>query len=91
MNKSDVSQKIAVIQALGNIGDVRSLDAFREILFRKTFFFFQSEVEGLKVEIYKTLKNYSYNDIEDIIQKGLKSRNEYIKNESLRLTKMRKQ
>jgi hypothetical protein len=91
MNKSDVSQKIAVIQALGNIGDVRSLDAFREILFRKTFFFFQSEVEGLKVEIYKTLKNYSYNDIEDIIQKGLKSRHEFIRNESLRLTKMRKQ
>ena len=91
MNKTDLSQKIAIIQALGNIGDLRSLDAFREIIFRKTFFLFKGEVESLKVEIYKTLKNYPYKDIEDIIRKGLKSRNEYIKNESLRLTKKRKQ
>ena len=90
-NKSDLSQKIAIIQALGNIGDLRSLDAFREILFRKTFFLFKGGLENLKVEIYKTLKNYPYKDIEDIVQKGLKSRNEYIKNESFRLTKMRKQ
>jgi HEAT repeat protein len=91
MNKADLSQKIAIIQALGNIGDLRSLDSFREIIFRKTFFLFKGEAENLKVEIYKTLKNYSYKDIENIIQKGLKSRNEYIKNESLRLNKMRKQ
>ena len=91
MNKTDLSQKIAIIQALGNIGDLRSLDAFREIIFRKTFFLFKGEVQSLKVEIYKTLKNYPYKDIEDIIRKGLKSRNEYIKNESLRLTKKRKQ
>jgi len=91
MNKTDLAQKIAIIQALGNIGDLRSLDVFREIIFRKTFFLFKGEVENLKVEIYKTLWNYPYKDIEDIIQKGLKSRNEYIKNESLRLTKIRKQ
>jgi hypothetical protein len=91
MNKTALSQKIAIIQALGNIGDLSSLDAFREIIFRKIFFLFKGEVESLKLEIYKTMKNYPYKDIEDIIQKGLKSRNEYIKNESLRLTKMRKQ
>jgi len=91
MNKTDLSQKIAIIQALGNIGDLRSLDAFREIIFKRTFFLFKGEAENLKVEIYKTLKIFPYKDIEDIIQKGLKSRNEYIKNESLRLTKMRKQ
>jgi hypothetical protein len=91
MNKTDLSQKIAIIQALGNIGDLRSLDAFREIIFSKTFFLFKGEVENLQIEIYKTLGNYPYKDIEDIIEKGLKSRNEYIKNESLRLTKIRKQ
>ena len=90
-NKADLSQKIAIIQALGNIGDLRSLDAFRQILFRKTFFLFKDGLENLEVEIYKTLTNYLYKDVQDIIQKGLKSRNEYIKNESLRLTKMRKQ
>jgi hypothetical protein len=51
MNKTDLSQKIAIIQALGTIGDLRSLDAFREIVFRKTFFLFKGEVEDLKVEI----------------------------------------
>jgi hypothetical protein len=91
MNKTDLSQKTAIIQALGNIADLRSLDAFREIIFRKTFFFLKGELENLKVEIYKTLRNYPHKDIEDIIQKGLKSRNEYIRNESLRLNKMRKQ
>jgi HEAT repeat protein len=90
-NKSYLSQKIAIIQALGNMGDLRSLDAFREILFRKTFFLFKGGIDNLKVEIYRTLKNYPYKDIEDIIQMGLTSRNEYIKNESLRLMKTRKQ
>ena len=90
-HKSDLSQKITIIQALGNTGDLRALDAFREIIFRKTFFLFKSGLENLKIEIYKTLKNYPYKDIEDIIQKGLKSRNKHIKNESFRLTKIRKQ
>jgi len=90
-SKSVLSQKIAIIQTIGYIGDVRSLDALREILFRKKFFFLTGEKEPLKVEIYKSLKNYPRKDIEDIIQKGLKSRNEYIKNESFRLTKMKEQ
>ena len=59
MKKADLSQKIAIIQALGNIGDLRSLDALREIIFRKTFFFFKGEVEKLKVEIYKTTEKLS--------------------------------
>jgi hypothetical protein len=90
-NKSDLSQKIAIIEALGNIGDLRSLDAFREILFRKTFFLFKGGLESLKVEIYRTLKNYPHKEIEDIVQKGLKSRNEHIKHESFLLTKIREQ
>jgi hypothetical protein len=90
-SKSALSQKIAIIQTLGDIGDVRALDALREILFRKKFFLLTNEKEPLKVEIYKSMKNYPRKAIEDIIQKGLKSRNEYIKNESLRLTKMKEQ
>ena len=88
-NKTDLSQKISIIQAIGNMGDVSSLDAFREIIFRRSLFF-KGILEKLKEEIYKTLKNYAYKDIEDIIQVGLKSKNDYIKIESLRLSKMRK-
>jgi HEAT repeat protein len=90
-NRSALPLKTAIVQALGSIGDVRSLDALREILFRRKFFLFKGGKENLQVEIYKTMKNYPYEYIEDILQKGLKSRNEYIRNESLRLTKMRKQ
>jgi HEAT repeat protein len=87
-SKADLSQKILIIQALGNIGDLRSLDAFKEILSSKSLFF-SAGLEKLKEEIYKTLKNYHYNDIEDIVQSGLQSRNEYIRGESLRLSKIK--
>jgi len=87
-SKADLSQKIWLIQALGNIGDLRSLDAFKEILSSKGLFF-SGGLEKLKEEIYKTLKNYHYNDIEDIVQLGLQSRNEYIRVESLRLNKIK--
>jgi len=88
-NKTDLLQKIAIIQALGNIGDLGSIDAFREIVFSKSLFFFKGGLENLKVEIFRTLKNYPHKDIEDIIQVGLKSKNEYIKSESLRLSKVK--
>jgi HEAT repeat protein len=87
-NKTDLLQKIAIIQALGNIGDLGSLDAFREIVFSKSLFF-KGGLENLKVEIFRILKNYPHKDIEDIIQVGLKSKNEYIKSESLRLSKVK--
>lgn len=87
-SKADLAQKIWIIQALGNIGDLRSIDAFKEILSSKGLFF-SGGLEKLKEEIYKTLKNYRYNDIEDIIQLGLQSKNEYIRGESLRLSKIK--
>jgi len=88
-NKANLPQKISVIQALGNIGDLRSLDAFREIIFSRSLFF-KGIIEKLKEEIYKTLKNYAYKDVEDVIHAGLKSKNDYIKSESLRLSRVRK-
>ncbi|MBE0426626.1 MAG: HEAT repeat domain-containing protein [Nitrospirae bacterium] len=91
MSKTDVSQKIAVIQALGNIADPASLEAFREIIFSRSIPFLGGGREKLKEEIYRNLRNYPYEYIEDIVQAGLKSRNAYIKGESLRLSRMRTQ
>jgi len=88
-NKANLPQKISVIQALGNIGDLRCLHAFRKIIFSRSIFF-KGLKEKLREEIYKTLRNYPYKDIEDIIRAGLKSRSDYIKSESLRLSMMRK-
>jgi hypothetical protein len=88
-NKANLPQRISIIQALGNIGDSRALDTFRKIVFSRSLFF-KGAIEQLKEEIYKTLKNYQFRDVEDIIHAGLKSRNDYIKSESLRLSMMRK-
>ncbi len=88
-NKANLPQKISVIQALGNIGDLRCLDAFRKIIFSRSLFF-KGIIEKLKEEIYKTLRNFPYKDVEDIVRAGLKSKNDYIKSESLRLSMMRK-
>jgi len=88
MSKADLSQRLCIIQALGNMGDSRSLDVFREILSSKNLFF-RGGLEKLKEEIYRTLKNYPYQDIEGIIQTGLQSKNESIKSESLRLSRTR--
>ncbi len=87
-SKENVHLKVAVIKALGSLGDTRSLESFKKIVFSKRIFF-KGLNEVLKEEIYRTLKNYPYPDIEDMVQAGLKSRNEDIKTESLRLRMMR--
>lgn len=46
---------------------------------------FKKALEKLKEEIYKTLKNYSNEDIEDLIMAGLDSKNQYIRAESFQL------
>jgi hypothetical protein len=90
-NEADSSTKIEIIRALGNIADSRSLDAFREILSKKTAPFLKDKLENLKIEIYRTMKKYSYEDIQDIIERGLRSKNEYIRNESSLLIRLRTQ
>jgi hypothetical protein len=70
------------------MGDPRCLDMFREILSTKSLFF-RKDVERMKEEVYKTLKNFPYKEIEDIVREGAQSNNKLIRGESLRLNKMR--
>jgi histone H3/H4 len=89
LNKKEISgddllNKIPVVRALGDIGDPRALDAFRGLLSRKSILF-RKMVEQLRVEIYKTLKNYPYDLVRDLVEAGLESGNETIKGESLSL------
>ena len=77
-----------MVRALGDIGDPVALPALKEVLSEKSFLF-RGAAERLKEEIYSTLKNYQYEDIRDMIDAGLKSKNEYIREESLRLIKAR--
>ncbi|MEW6001100.1 MAG: hypothetical protein AB1638_00390 [Nitrospirota bacterium] len=67
-------------------GDPYAIEGLRDMLSAKSILF-KRALEELKEEIYTTLKNYPYKDIKDLIDEGLKSRNQYIKEESLRLKK----
>ena len=81
---ADFHEKIPVVKALGQIGDPGALTALRDILSTKSLFY-KGAVDKLKEEIYMTLKNYPYEDVKDLIEEGIKSRNEQIREESLRL------
>jgi len=86
--KTDLSLKLLIIQALGNIGDQNCLGLFRDILSAKSLFF-KKDVQRMKEEVYKALKNFPYEEIKAIALKGAQSRNKFISEESLRLRKMR--
>jgi HEAT repeat protein len=85
---ADLYDKIPVVRALGDISDPAALPVLREVLSEKSILF-KGSVERLKEEIYSTLKNYQREDIQDMISAGLKSKSEYIRQESLRLGKAR--
>jgi len=83
---ADLYDKIPLVKALGEIGDPHALDILKELLSSKSILFKGIAVR-LKEEIYRTLKHYPYASIQDMIEAGLKSKNEYIREESLRLQK----
>lgn len=84
LSSSDIYLKISIVRALGEIGDPRALETLKELLSTKKILF-KSISEHLREEIYKSLKNFPIDSIQDILKEGLKSKNEIIKNESRRL------
>ncbi len=86
LSGADLYDKIPIVRTLGEIGDPRAIDTLRALLSGKSFLFKQT-VETLREEIFRTLKYYPFADIKEIIEAGLKSRNEYIRQESRRLNK----
>ena len=86
MTGTDLLNKIPVVRALGDIGDPRALDAFRMVISSNSILF-RKIMEQLKEEVYKTLSKFSYESVKDLVEAGLKSRNAFIREESLRLHK----
>ncbi|NWF98991.1 MAG: HEAT repeat domain-containing protein [Nitrospirae bacterium] len=84
LSSYDIYQKISIVKALGEIGDPKAIVALKELLSSRRILF-KNAMENLKEEIYKSLKNYPLDSIQDILREGLKSENEIIKNESRRL------
>lgn len=83
---TDILNKIPVVRVLGDIADPQALDALRGVLSRKSIFF-RKITDQLKEEIYKTLKNYPYELIKDLVEAGVASKNEVIREQSLLLRK----
>lgn len=81
---ADYYEKIPIVKALGEIADPRALNALKDILSTKSLLF-KDSVEKLKEELYMSLKNYQYEDIKDLVEIGIKSKNDRIREESLKL------
>lgn len=81
---SDIEDKIPVIRALGDIGDPQAVEVLRTLLVSKSILY-RGITERLRTEIYRTLKNFPYEAIQDLVEEGLNSKNEAIRTESLRL------
>ena len=65
----------------------RNVSIFPKDLLSGKSILFKGIAEKLREEIYGTLKNYPYEHVSDLIEAGLESKNESIREESLRLHK----
>jgi hypothetical protein len=81
---ADILDKIPIVKALGEIADPQALDVLREFASSKSIFF-KKMLDQLKEEIYKTLQNYPYELVKDLVEAGTESQNDVIKRESLHL------
>jgi hypothetical protein len=81
---ADLYNKIPVVKALGDIADSRALGILKELLSGKNILF-RGAAGKLKEEICRSLKNYPYNDIKDLLRACMKSRNDVIRQEVMKL------
>ncbi|MDA8239991.1 MAG: HEAT repeat domain-containing protein [Nitrospiraceae bacterium] len=70
--------RIPAVRALGEIGDPAAIDALVKLC-RSTTLLYRSSFEELKVEIFRSLKNYPRERIAPLLDIGMKSRNEEIR------------
>lgn len=73
----DFHLKIPIVWALGNIGDARALHYLFDICKEKSILY-KAGLEGLKVEIYHSLKNYPAAAVKPFVEEGLRSKNDKI-------------
>jgi len=84
VSSADFYAKIPLVRALGQIGDPDALEALRDILVARSFLF-RGAVEKLKEEIYSSLRNYPHEKLTELVELGMKSKNDSIRKAALRL------
>ena len=78
--------KILVVKALSDIGDTRGIKQLLRLCRSRTLLH-RSIYEELKVEIFRSLKNYPQDAIKPFLELGTKSKNEEIRSISENLSK----
>lgn len=69
--------KTDIVRALGEIGDIKAVDTLEKICHAKALFY-RGDLEGLKVEIFRSLENYPLGSVRKLIEYGLGSHNDEI-------------
>jgi HEAT repeat protein len=80
----ELEQKSSIIRALGDIGDPRAVDTL-EKLFNARRLLFRNAMEGLRLEIFRSLRNYPPVSVRPLLERGLRSENNEIKKISLEI------
>jgi HEAT repeat protein len=70
--------KVSAVRALGEIGDPRVLDALARLARAKSFLF-RGAVEELRLEIFRSLRNYPPASVRPLLEAGLSSKNKEIR------------
>ena len=76
---AELYYKIPVVKALAEIGDPKAIEPLKRLYNSKTLLY-RSTLDELKVEIFRTIQNYSPDVIKPLLDLGIKSKNEEIKN-----------
>lgn len=65
--------KVSIVKALGDIGEPSALKILYKICDSNSLLY-KSELEKLKIEIFKNLQNYPFQDVKPLLELGLKSK-----------------
>jgi HEAT repeat protein len=74
----ELEQKASIIRALGDIGDPRAVDTL-ERLYHARSLLFRNAMDGLRLEIFRSLRNYPPVSLTQLLEKGLRSENNEIR------------
>ena len=75
-----------LVRALGEIGDREAVTSLLKVFKAKTLFY-KGYLDELKLEIFKNLDNYPYNSIKPLLELGITSKNEEIRDISKKFMK----
>ena len=74
----ELERKVSIIRALGDIGDPRAVDALERLYSAKSLLF-RNAIQGLRLEIFRSLRNYPPESIRPLLERGLRSENNGIR------------